>query len=237
MDTTGSFADAGAASITSRWVDPFFFLGRAFASPLQCGALLPSSSTLGRTMAQLVRGQSIVELGPGSGSITRHLLARISPEGRILALELDAAMATHLGKTLVDPRLIVQVGNASHLKDCLSTAGWEQSDCIVSGLPFQAMAPTQRHAILTAARDSLSPSGRFIAFQYGLRLLPTFKRHFRKVKVVGPIWNNLPPAYVVVGLAEPYVSGHPTSAPKWPGEVSPLLNPDVFPNVGGLPPP
>lgn len=222
MDTPESFADAGAASTTSRWVDPFFFLGRAFASPLQCGALLPSSSALGRTMAQLVRGQSIVELGPGSGSITRHLLARLSPEGRILALELDAAMATHLRESLMDPRLIIQVGNASLLKDCLSTAGWGQSDCIVSGLPFQAMAPTQRHAILAAARDSLSSSGRFIAFQYGLRLLPTFKHHFRKVKVVGPIWNNLPPAYVVVGLAEPFVSSHPTSAPKRPSRVPPL---------------
>lgn len=216
MDTIGSFAGADTASTTSRWVDPFFFLGRVFASPLQCGALLPSSSTLGRTMAQLVRGQSIVELGPGSGSITRHLLARLNPEGRILALELDVAMAVHLGNNLVDHRLIVQVGNASHLKDYLSTAGWAQSDSIVSGLPFQAMSPAQRHAILAAARDSLSPTGRFIAFQYGLRLLPTFKRHFRKVKVVGPIWNNLPPAYVVVGLAEPSVSGHPTSAPKWP---------------------
>lgn len=222
MDTPESFADVGAASTTSRWVDPFFFLGRAFASPLQCGALLPSSSALGRTMAQLVRGQSIVELGPGSGSITRHLLARLSPEGRILALELDAAMATHLRENLMDPRLIIQVGNASLLKDCLSTAGWGQSDCIVSGLPFQAMAPTQRHAILVAARDSLSPSGRFIAFQYGLRLLPTFKHHFRKVKVVGPIWNNLPPAYVVVGLAESFVSSHPTPVPKRPGRVSPL---------------
>lgn len=169
-----------------------------FVSPLRCGALLPSSPALGRTMARLVRGQSVVELGPGSGSITRHLLARMGPERRLLALELDTHMATRLQETLRDPRLIVQLGDASHLKACLSVAGWGQADCIVSGLPFQAMAPAMRHAIFSATRASLSPSGRFIAFQYGLRLLPVIRGHFRHVRVLGPVWRNLPPAYVIV---------------------------------------
>lgn len=104
----------------SRWSDSIRFLGRALAQPRRIGPLAPSGPALARLMARLARGQTIVERGPGSGSITRRLI------------------------------------------------------------------------------EALPDHGRFVAFQYGLRLLPEFKRHFHLVRVVGPVWRNLPPAYVIL---------------------------------------
>jgi len=199
MESARSFATAGVAPFRNPWIDPFLFAGRALASPRRFGAILPSGSALGQAMARMVRGRAIVELGPGSGSITRHLLNGLGPAGHILALELDEGIAAHLQQNLRDPRLTVQVGDASHLEGWLSGMGWDGADSIVSGIPFQALPALTRDEILSSARRSLSPTGRFIAFQYGLRLLPTFRRHFRRVRVIGPIWRNLPPAFVVVG--------------------------------------
>ncbi|MDP2877084.1 MAG: methyltransferase domain-containing protein [Holophaga sp.] len=199
MDSARSFATADVAPFRNQWIDPFLFARQAMASPRRFGAILPSGSALGHVMARMVRGHTIVELGPGSGSITRHLLNGLGPAGRILALELDEGIAAHLQQNLRDPRLTVQVGDASHLDGWLSAMGWDGADSIVSGIPFQSIPAPARDAVLSSARRSLSPTGRFIAFQYGLRLLPTFREHFRRVRVIGPIWRNLPPAYVVVG--------------------------------------
>jgi phospholipid N-methyltransferase len=67
---------------------------------------------------------------------------------------------------------------------------------IVSGLPFQLLGEATGIRILEASRQSLAPGGRFVAFQYGLRALPFFQAHFRRVRVVGPVWRNLPPAHL-----------------------------------------
>jgi len=151
-------------------------------------------------MARLTRGTRIVELGPGSGSITGCLLDNLSPEAKLLAIELDQGIADQLQQNIQDARLIVQIGDAASLSVHLKTMSWKAADSIISGLPFQALGPASRDAILSSARESLSIGGRFIAFQYGLRLLPIFRRHFRRVRVIGPIWLNLPPAYVILGL-------------------------------------
>ena len=199
MEFTNSIATAAEAVRKGYWSDQLQFAGRALASPLRFGAILPSGASLGRAMARLTRGTRVVELGPGSGSITRHLLDGLRPDGLVLALELDPGMAGHLRQRMRDPRLMVQVGDAADLNHRLDALGWTGADSIVSGLPFQALDPVVRDRILAGARESLAPGGRFIGFQYGLRLLPTFRRHFRTVKVIGPIWLNVPPAFVIVG--------------------------------------
>lgn len=199
MDSA-DFSAALEAVPASRWSEPIRFAGRALARPRQIGAVLPSGIHLARTMARAASGQVLVELGPGSGSITRHLLARLPESGRLLALELDPSLAGRLGRQVRDPRLVIRHGDATDLRAWLEILAWPRPDAIVSGLPFQSLPASSRNRILAEARNALSPTGRFVAFQYGLRLLPAFRQHFRRIHVVGPIWRNLPPAYVILGL-------------------------------------
>lgn len=198
MDSANFLAAPEVAS-ASRWIGPVLFAVRALVRPRRIGAVLPSGFPLAEAMARMAPGHAIVELGPGTGSITRRLLARLPESGQILALELDSGMAFSLQDRLMDPRLTVHAGDASDLADWIGTMGWDRVDAVVSGLPFQAFPAPARDCILAAARNALTPTGRFVAFQYGLRLLPAFRQHFRRVHVVGPIWRNLPPAYVIVG--------------------------------------
>ncbi|WP_423748243.1 class I SAM-dependent methyltransferase [Geothrix paludis] len=183
-----------------QWIDPILFAGKALSRPRRIGAVLPSGAPLAKVMTRMVNGQTVVELGPGSGSITRHLLNSLPPTGRLLALELDPDLARRLQHHVRDTRLVIRTGDAAGLEDCLQALGWSPVDAVVSGIPFQALPVSSRDRILSAARSGLAPGGRFIAFQYGLRLIPLFQNHFRRVHVLGPVWRNLPPAYVIVGL-------------------------------------
>jgi phospholipid N-methyltransferase len=158
------------------------------------GSLAPSSRDLAQTMARaLGRFDQAVELGPGTGSITRAILERLPREGSLLALETDHALRQGLAWTLTDPRLRVEARGAEHLVQVLRG---RRVPRIVSGLPFQLLGEAAGSRILAAARQSLTPGGRFVAFQYGLRALPFFRAHFRRVRVVGPVWRNLPPAHL-----------------------------------------
>lgn len=191
-------AAENAASDGHSWSESFAFAGRALACPRRFGAILPSGYELGRIMARMARGRTLVELGPGSGSITRHVLRTLPVDGQVLALELDPSIAYLLGKNLPDPRLQIRIGDAGDLGHWLGALGWERPQAILSGLPLRNFSREDRVRILSAVRDGLAPGGRFVAFQYGLRLLPEFQSVFRRVRVLGPVLRNLPPAQVLV---------------------------------------
>jgi phosphatidylethanolamine/phosphatidyl-N-methylethanolamine N-methyltransferase len=172
------------------------FLGSALRSPSRVGALAPSSRALARTMTRAMgRFEQVVELGAGTGRITRALLDGLSAEGHLLALEIDSVLREGLAERLDDPRLQLTGESAEHLVRAL---GSRRVPRIVSGLPFQSLGRLVSHRILASARRSLTPDGRFVAFQYGSGALPLFRAHFRRVKVIGPVWGNLPPALIFI---------------------------------------
>lgn len=178
------------------WREYRTFLASALKDFHRVGALAPSSPALAHLMARAAgRSTRLVELGAGTGRITRALLDHLPADGQLLALETDAAMRTRLSEELQDARLNLRGENA---EDLVQVLGSHQVGCVVSGLPFQILEPRARHRILAAVRTSLLPGGRLVAFQYGRRALPLFKAHFRTVRVLGPVWRNLPPALVFI---------------------------------------
>lgn len=137
----------------------------------------------------------IVELGAGTGRITRALLAHLPSHGNLIAFENNEALRQRLHHTLQDPRLFLTGASAEELPGIMDGA---KVPCVVSGLPFQIMGETERHRILAGIQASLAPGGRLVAFQYGRRGLPLFQAHFRSVRVLGPVWLNLPPALLFI---------------------------------------
>src|SRR3954453_12388462 len=79
------------------------FFRRWLANPLQMGSVIPSSPTLCRHIASLVerRGDEVVvELGAGTGVISRALLAAGVPAERLVVVEIVPEMAEHLRRAL-----------------------------------------------------------------------------------------------------------------------------------------
>ena len=172
---------------------------RAFLSrPMETGSLVPSSRYLTERMLQFVdwqRARVIVELGPGTGCFTAQILARMDPRAILIAIDTNEEFIAELRRIFPDPRLHTIHGSAAELKAALRNAGRENADCIISGLPFAAMRPRARLAILNACREGLHSEGVLILFQYRRLLLPFLEALFASVERDYELLN-FPPAHV-----------------------------------------
>lgn len=144
-----------------------FFMG-FLRHPDRVGALLPSSRFVERRlveMGELGRARVVVELGPGTGGTTQALLDNLSQDSRLLAIELDPEFSAIL-KSHSDPRLGVYHGGADRIAEALVEHKLGQADVVISGIPFSTMPRDQARAVIQAIWASLSPGGRFVAYQY-----------------------------------------------------------------------
>src|SRR4051794_15149386 len=98
------------------------FLRSFLRHPRQVGAVLPTSGRAVRAMLDLAAiedARCVVEMGAGTGPHTREILARLSPDARFLAFEIDPALADGLQQELRDPRLHVINDSAEKLSEYL----------------------------------------------------------------------------------------------------------------------
>ena len=177
-----------------------FFL-RWLSNPRGMGSLVPSSKSLARAMAaqlsELDPEDYIVELGPGSGVVTRALLkAGVNPQ-RLVVIERDNAFIARLRHDF--PDALILRGDACHLKDILAHHGISRVAAIVSSLPLLSMPENIRHTIVQEAFSVIRRDGVYIQYTYGL-LSPVPERHQRAIGIRGRvakrIWRNFPPARV-----------------------------------------
>lgn len=171
------------------------FLGELIRKPGRVVALAPSSETLAREMADNLplNPGPVIELGAGTGKITRALLdAGVAPED-LLAIELSPEFAQHLRRHFADVH--VHQGRAEDL----ARVAPRNARAVVSGLPLLSMPNRVQAAILDAARKVLRHNGRFIQFTYGPTppVAESLRREFGLTwSTSRRVWNNLPPARV-----------------------------------------
>jgi len=148
----------------------FTFFRQWLKNPLRTAAVMPSSSELAAAMiAELPDGtRRVIELGGGTGAITRELLAAGIHARELLVLELNEELHAHLHARF--PGVYVVLGDARSLRELASGCGFLDEglvDAIVSGLGLLTMPPTLQKEILGAAFECLDPDGVFVQFTYG----------------------------------------------------------------------
>ncbi len=143
------------------------FIQEFLKHPLQIGSITPSSHFLERRIVKAAQADSvnvIIELGPGTGGITRAILRAMPQHARLLCVEINPRFKTLVGK-IKDDRLITHLGSATDLKEIISEYGLETPDSIVSGIPFSTMSRSTGSQILETVSSLLAPKGRFVAYQ------------------------------------------------------------------------
>ena len=141
------------------------------------------------------RARTIVQLGVGTGCITRAVLKELHPEARLLAVELNPEFVEECREEIADERLLLRQGCASELPTMLADAGIREVDYVVSSLPLAIMPPDLVERILAVSEEHLAPDGMLVQYQYSLRQRAALQRRFREV-YVGFAFANIPPAYV-----------------------------------------
>ncbi|WP_344927172.1 class I SAM-dependent methyltransferase [Saccharopolyspora gregorii] len=184
------------------------FAARAARKPGLVGAVAPSSPHLAREMASIVprtaseTGPVVVELGPGTGALSRAVRDRLPEGGRHLAIELDSGMVEHLRADL--PWLEVVQGDAAKLRTLLADHGVDRVDAVISGLPWSILPGELQRDILAEVGQVLVPGGAFTTFAYVHALGMSGARAFRnrldlafdEVLTSRTVWRNVPPARI-----------------------------------------
>lgn len=176
-------------------------LGRFFRSwvrnPFAIGAVAPSSQMLARLMASNLRpGARVIELGAGTGTVTRAILdSGVLPEDLFL-VEQNPDFVELLRRRY--PRCPVVQADARALSQ-YSDQLPDRFDFIISGLPLLLFSRLQKLRILTQAFDVLRPNGYFHQFTYAGRC--PVGRELRALlrlesSLIGFAPLNLPPAFV-----------------------------------------
>ncbi|NVJ60524.1 MAG: phospholipid methyltransferase [Gammaproteobacteria bacterium] len=175
------------------------FLAALVRNPRQIGAIVPSGHALATAMAEQVvnKNSYVLELGPGTGVITKALLAHgVKPE-HLFLLEKDAHMAQRLRSTF--DNLNILCGDATKSSGLLKASGVDQVASIVSSLPLLNIPLVSRFRILKNVLSILKNDGNFIQFTYS-PLPPISKRLSESLNIKGQrkkfIIRNIPPAFI-----------------------------------------
>jgi len=163
------------------------------------GTITRSSRFLCREMIRPVNfdeAKIIVELGAGDGVITRHILARMSADAKLISFEVNGKFCQIL-RGIKDPRLVVVEDSAEHISTQLKEHGFDHADYIISALPFLSLPKELGTDILRKSAASLKDGGLFVQMQYSLLLKYLYDSIFDKVTLrFVPL--NVPPAFVLI---------------------------------------
>ena len=163
------------------------------------GAVMPSGKLLARTMAQFVDADSagpVVELGPGTGAITKALIDRGIDQKRLVLVEYNPGFCALLRDRY--PQAKVVQGDAYTLRDSLWDVLSAPASAIVSGLPLVTKPMLTRLKLIRDAFMALAPGAPFVQFTYSVA--PPIPKSLPGVSTEASerIWMNLPPARVWV---------------------------------------
>jgi phosphatidylethanolamine/phosphatidyl-N-methylethanolamine N-methyltransferase len=169
------------------------FLRGLISNPKEVSAPTPSSPTLSSALAAKVdprRPGLVVELGAGTGVVTRALLQRGVPAERLLAVENSPYYASLLRQRL--PGVEIVEGDALQF-DHLLPAGMPVA-AVVSGIPLLHFAPSRRRAFIERALAIQPAGGCYIQLSYGW--VPPIDPGRDMLMSRSVVWRNFPPAHI-----------------------------------------
>jgi phospholipid N-methyltransferase len=186
------------------------------------GALLPSGQRLSSALVHFVResaGQPrrILEVGPGTGAVTRHLLRSMHPADRLDLVELNRSFVDCLNERFrSDPEFQPAAQRCRVLHCPVESLPTDTPyDVILSGLPMNNFAVAEVEHILAILRRLAGPGATVSFFEYmavrRLKATVSGKAERTRLRGIGQvvgrllkeheirrdhIWANVPPAYV-----------------------------------------
>lgn len=150
----------------------YIFFKEFLKNPLKIGSIFPSSCFLEKRILEETRiasSKTIVELGSGTGSMTRSVLNAMAQHAKLLSIEINPHFY-NLVSSIKDDRLIAHMGNACELKKIISRYELDSPEIVISGIPFSTMSYNAGSQILEAVSTILAPNGRLVAYQVSNRV-------------------------------------------------------------------
>lgn len=191
-----SSSDAVHGTSGLKEAQPLLFMLNWLRNPLQMGSVVPSSRALCERVVRLAwpePGQAVLELGAGTGVISRALLQAGLPPDDLVLVEIEPRMAAHLRVQFPGVRVIE--GDARDLPTTLGERFAGRIGSVVCGIPLVLLPkPTQRQFIDTI--ETVAPGRGFLHYSYCVTSPLPYRLH--ELQARREAWTplNFPPASV-----------------------------------------
>jgi phospholipid N-methyltransferase len=151
------------------------FLSEARAAFQTVGAVAPSGRFLARAMAHPLRSgrngpTQVLEVGPGTGAITREIVRYIRPEDQFDLVELSTAFAESLRNRFQNEQRFRRVSAQTRVMNMsvqdLAADRDRAYDCVLCGLPFNNFPPELVRDLFDRMCRLARPGGVLTFFEY-----------------------------------------------------------------------
>ena len=184
----------------------FQFLQAFLKNPGKVGSIAPSSTELALKMLEGItpdENNIVLELGVGTGAITKHLQEIVPDEKSYLGIELDRDLVKSL-KTKF-PNLQIVRGNACDLEKIHKRTGLGKVGYVISCLPFVSIPNDVGEKILAQIERFMEQGCTFRTFQYAhgfyfpsaIKLREFMRDRYGKSQKSPLIVKNVPPAFTL----------------------------------------
>lgn len=182
------------------------FLHAFLKNPLKVGSIAPSSPELASRMIEGIKPNEnniVLELGVGTGAITKYLQNVLPDNKSYLGVELDKELVSSLKRKYYDLNIVC--GNAADTYDIHQTSELGKVGSIICCLPFVSLPNEVGEKILTEVDRFMQEGCTFRTFQYAhgfympsaLKLREFMRNRYGKSKKSPLIVKNVPPAYTL----------------------------------------
>jgi len=182
------------------------FLQAFLKNPAKVGSVAPSSDELAAEMLAGFEPSSeniVLELGVGTGALTKHLRRVIPSRDSYLGIELDHDLVRSLNRRYPDMNIVC--GNATEAYKIHAESGLGKVRYLACCLPFVSLPKEVGDEILAEITKFMDEGCELRMFQYahGYYLPPARKlreflrRRYGKSERSQLVLKNLPPAYTL----------------------------------------
>ncbi len=172
------------------------FFRRWLRNPLQMGSVIPSSPSLCRRIARLVEraeDEIVIELGAGTGVVSRALLGAGVPPERLTVVEIVPEMTSHLREAL--PGVNVVTGDAFELPQVIAPRWHGKVGTVICGIPL-VLLPTDQQRRFVAAVEAVAPGRGFLLYTYCITSPLPYRTLGLEARREAWTPRNVPPASV-----------------------------------------
>lgn len=186
------------------------------------GSLTPSSRVLSRALARFVRQEvggeprRILEIGPGTGPVTKEIVAALGPNDRLDLIEINEHFVEVLEHRFKNEPDFQAVSERTRIlcRPIEEVARDESYDVLVSGLPLNNFSVAEVEHILGIFEELARPGARLSFFEYiairSIKGVVSRRGERERLQGIGRamdqfleretnrdgVWRNIPPAWV-----------------------------------------
>ena len=183
------------------------FLRAFLKNPSKVGAITPSSAELAAEMLQGIEPDEqniVLELGVGTGAVTRYLSEGIIPDKRsYLGVELDRGLVRSLNNRF--PDLNIVCGNAADAYSIHQESGLGKVRYLICCLPFTSLPKEVSEDVIIELERFMDEGCELRIFQYAhgyflppaIKLRELLKARYGKSKRSPLVLKNVPPAFTL----------------------------------------